>query len=52
MKINTLKMQSHDDTRIDIWCECHSPEDIDALVAWLMLAKHVMEQWRKITKSE
>jgi hypothetical protein len=33
---------------LQIWCECYSPEDVDDLMAWLLLAKDMMKKWKKI----
>jgi hypothetical protein len=32
----------------EIWCECYSVEDVDDLMAWLLLAKDMMKKWKKI----
>jgi len=33
---------------LEIWCECYSIEDVDDLMAWLLLAKDMMRKWDKI----
>lgn len=50
MKISDLKIESADcgKTTVSLWVRCSSVEDVDNLIAWLGLAKHVIRGWEKI----
>lgn len=50
MKINGLKIESgyNGKTIVEIWSTCHSEEDVNDVIAWLGLAKHVIRSWEKI----
>jgi hypothetical protein len=54
IKIHELSIDCHADggTRIYIWCNCYSPDDIEDMIAWLKLAKAVMEKWQAIRKAD
>lgn len=50
MKVQDLKIESaaNGTTCVKFWCECHSADDVDDIVAWLELAKTVMVEWERI----
>jgi hypothetical protein len=50
MDITSLEIRSLADGSgtVQAWCKCSSPDQIDDLVAWLGLARHVMEEWHAI----
>lgn len=50
MKISNLDVccdMSHKQ-HLEIRCECYSVEDVEDLVAWLMLAKDMMAKWDEV----
>jgi len=50
LKISNLDVRCDRSQRqhLEIWCECHSVEDVDDLMAWLLLAKDMMKKWDRI----
>jgi hypothetical protein len=50
LDVTNLEIECHTDgsTKVKVWCNCFQPDDIDDLVAWLGLAKTVMERWGEI----
>src|SRR5581483_5835742 len=50
VKISGLKIESVEEgkTRVEVWSVCRSVDDVDDLIAWLGLAKHVIRGWEKI----
>lgn len=50
MKISQLDVRCDRSQKqhLEIWCECNSPEDVDDLMAWLLLAKAMMKKWDNI----
>lgn len=37
-----------DHTIVEVTTCCYTPEDVDALIAWLTMAKNSMAEWKKI----
>lgn len=50
MDITSLQIECQVDggVKVQAWCKCQSPDDIDDLIAWLGLARHVMTEWMAI----
>jgi hypothetical protein len=50
VKITGLKIESSESGRtvVEVWSKCSSVSDVDDLIAWLGLAKHVIRGWEKI----
>ncbi len=48
MKVSRLETDSEEDgsTKVTVWCECRTPEDIEDLIAWLRLAGGMLRQWK------
>ena len=38
-------------SKVTVWCKCNSTEDIDDVIAWLELAKAMIEGWKQ-TRTE
>lgn len=51
MDITTLEIScdAKGKTRVNVWAKCHSPQDVDDIIAWLRLSKNVIEKWEKIS---
>jgi hypothetical protein len=54
MKVSDLKMESEVDgtTTATFWLKLNSADEIDDAIAWLRLAKDVMQKWHKIRSKE
>lgn len=48
IKTMEIKSDSVGNTSVDIWLTCETIHDIDNAIAWLRLAKSVMEKWVEI----
>jgi hypothetical protein len=48
MNISRLRMTFKQETEVEVWGDCSTVDDCDALIAWLQLAKHNIRQWEKI----
>lgn len=50
MNIKGLKIESGNNgkTIVEVWAQCHSMDDCDDIIAWLGLAKYVIEEWGNI----
>ena len=38
-------------SKVIVWCKCHSTGDIDDVIAWLELAKTMVESWKQIREN-
>jgi hypothetical protein len=45
-----IEGESDGSVKVTCWCKCRTPEDIDAVIAWLQLSKTVMNQWGEIRR--
>jgi hypothetical protein len=47
MEISTMAIEADITGRstVKLWCKCHSAQDIDDVIAWLNLARSMMDAW-------
>jgi hypothetical protein len=50
MRIDNLEMTygHNGKATAKIWVQCHTPEDVEEIIAWLKMAKDNMRAWEKI----
>jgi len=52
MRVHELivKSESCGTSTISLWVECYDTDDIDALIAWLKLARRMSDDWQRYRK--
>lgn len=54
MKVNDLKMamQESGKTDVEVWARCYTSDDLEDLIAWLLLARAAMKKWEARRKDK
>jgi hypothetical protein len=54
LDVTSLDIECHADgsAKVSAWVKCWTTDDIDDVIAWLELAKTMMQKWEAIRKGE